>query len=101
MGVSLDHAACLQESGDHDKIEEMGLKPKLTLIQGGGGGGGGKNHSVNLTLSVQWVGMDGFPKICQLLDLVSFVHFSNQLKLTQKNVNPLNFTRNKRCVHSF
>ena len=31
----------------------------------------------------------------------NFVHFSNQLKLTQKNVNPLNFTRNKRCVHSF
>ena len=47
-------------------------------------------------------------KICQLLDLstlfisaINFVHFSNQLKLTQKNVNPLNFTRNKWCIHSF
>ena len=58
VGVSLDHAARLQESGSHDKIEEMGLKSKLTLRQGGGG----KNLSVNLTLSVQWVGMDGFPK---------------------------------------
>ena len=84
VGVSLDHAACLQESGGHDKIEEMGLKSKLTLRQGGRGRGGGKNLTVNLTLSVQWVGMDGFPKICQLLDLVNFVHFSNQLKLTQK-----------------
>ena len=48
----------------HDKIEEMGLKSKLTLRPrggGGGGGGGSKNLSVNLTLSVQWVGMDGFP----------------------------------------
>ena len=45
--VSLDDAACLQESGGHDKIEEMGLKSKLTLRQGGGGG---KNLSVNLTL---------------------------------------------------
>ena len=35
----------------------MGLKSKLTLRPGGGG----KNLSVNLTLSVQWVGMDGFP----------------------------------------
>ena len=44
----------------HDKIEEMGLKSKskLTLRQGGGG----KNLSINLTLSVQWVGMDSFPK---------------------------------------
>ena len=31
----------------------------------------------------------------------NFVHFSNQLKLTQKNVNPLNFTRNEQCVHPF
>ena len=31
----------------------------------------------------------------------NFVHFSNQLKLTQKNVNPLNFTRNEECVHPF
>ena len=37
VGVSLDHAACLQESGSHDKIEEMGLKSKLTLRQGGVG----------------------------------------------------------------
>ena len=58
VGVSLDHAACLQESGIHDKIEEVGLKSKLTVRRGGGGG---KNLSVNLTLSVQWVGMDGFP----------------------------------------
>ena len=42
----------------YDKIEEVGLKSKLTLRQGGGG----KNLSVNLTLSMQWVGMDGFPK---------------------------------------
>ena len=41
----------------NDKIEEVGLKSKLTLRQGGGG----KNLSVNLTLSMQWVGMDGFP----------------------------------------
>ena len=40
-------------------------------------------------------------KICQLSDLVNFVHFSNQLKFTQKNVNLLNFTRNKQCVNSF
>ena len=43
-------------------------------------------------------------KICQLSDLVNFVHFSNQLKFTQKKCQPaklLNFTRNKRCVHSF
>ena len=44
----------------HDKTEEMGLKSKLTLRQAGGGG---KNLSVNLTLSVQWVGMDGFPNV--------------------------------------
>ena len=37
VGVSLDHAARLQESGSHDKIEEMGLKSKLTLRQGGVG----------------------------------------------------------------
>ena len=62
MSVSLDNAACLQESGGHDKIEEMGLKAKLTLRQGGGGVGG-KNLSVNLMLSMQWVGMDGFPNV--------------------------------------
>ena len=39
VGVSLDNAACLQESGGHEKIEEMGLKAKLTLRQGGGGVG--------------------------------------------------------------
>ena len=50
----------------HDKIEEMGLKSKLTLRAGGGGG---KNLSVNLTLSVQWVGMDGFPYTCQDIGL--------------------------------
>ena len=38
VGVSLDNVSCLQESGGHDKIEEMGLKSKLTLRQGGGGG---------------------------------------------------------------
>ena len=37
VGVSLEHAVCLQESGGHDKIEEMGLKSKLTLRQGGWG----------------------------------------------------------------
>ena len=41
----------------YDKIEEVGLKSKLTLRQGGGG----KNLGVNLTLSVQRVGTDGFP----------------------------------------
>ena len=42
----------------YDKIEEVGLKSKLTLRQGGWG----KNLSINLTLSVQWVDVDGFPK---------------------------------------
>ena len=37
----------------------MGLKSKLKLRRGGVGGG--KILSVNLTLSVQWLGMDGFP----------------------------------------
>ena len=43
-------------------------------------------------------------KICQLSDLINFVHFSNQFKLTKKNCKPtklLTFTRNKWCVHSF
>ena len=34
-------------------------------------------------------------KISSAFRSFNFVHFSNQLKLTPKNVNPLNFTRNK------
>ena len=49
----------------YDKIEKVGLKSKLTLIQGGGG----KNLSVNLTLSVQWVGMDGFLKTLHVSEM--------------------------------
>ena len=84
VGVSLDHAACLQEGGGHDKIEEMGLKSKLTLRQGGG------DLSVNLTLSVQWVGMDVFPKMsafgsCQLCSFQqSTFDFNSALKLSRE-----------------
>ena len=57
----------------HDKIEEIGLKSKLTLRQGGGGG---KNLSINLTLSVQWVGMDGFPYSKSSVGKILFPHAS-------------------------
>ena len=61
VGVSLDHAACLQESGGPWQNWGNGLKIQIDVKTRGGGG---KNLSVNLTLSVQWVGMDGFPKAC-------------------------------------
>ena len=61
VGVSLDHAACLQESGGPLQNWGNGLKIEIQ-IDIKTRGGGGKNLSVNLTLSVQWVGMDGFPK---------------------------------------
>ena len=59
----------------HDKIEEIGLKSKLTLRPGGGGG---RNLSVNLTLSVQWVGMDSFPWLTIML-VVTRTKFINLL----------------------
>ena len=37
------------------------LKIQIDVKTRGGGGGGG-GFDVSLTLSVQWVGMDGFPK---------------------------------------
>ena len=60
VGVSLDHAACLQESGGPWQNWGNGLKIEIQ-IDVKTRGGGGKNLSVNLTLSMQWVDKDGFP----------------------------------------